>query len=210
MTVIVNHELFVPENISDEELKTLYVSIGGWYAFLFFDKIAANKYMIDSILDVIGKTVDVVSLEKERLFSKLKKIIRMNKYNIPYKEKNGLTVEDRIYYTNFDFDFNYKFDKFDKFYNINFKEFEHKYKFEDFENLDLPESTTEISIKQNDLKLFDIDYDSNNLNDKYMMLLNNLKKFYYERAKILHPDKGGDTFKFTELSNRYEELLASR
>ena len=45
----------------------------GWYAFFFKDKNAAKKYKIDSILDVIGEGIDIVTLEKRNfIFLNLK------------------------------------------------------------------------------------------------------------------------------------------
>ena len=211
MTLIINHELFTLQNISNEEFVKLYIMIDGWYAFLFFDKKAAYNYIIDAILDVIGRNVDIVTLEKESLFTKLKKIIEFKKFNIPYKEVNGITTDDYKYNFNFkikyDFDIKYKI-KYD--FDINFKDFENKYKYEDFEDLNLPELSIEDKEKENDLNVFGIEYNRSNISEKHMFLVNNLKTLYYKKAKICHPDKGGNVEEFKNLSNAYERLIKLR
>ena len=41
---------------------------------------------------------------------------------------------------------------------------------------------------------------------KHRFLVNNLKTYYYKRAKVLHPDRGGNENDFKNLSNTYEKI----
>lgn len=205
MTLIANAELFT-NNITNEEFLELYKMVDGWYALFFWDRKAGFEYIVKAILDVIGYNVDVVTLEKESLFRKVKKIIQMTKKGIPYKEEDGITKHNFIYLPN-----SFYYIKYDINYNyIKYEDFEFKYKYEEYENLNLPEIPSHTQEKIDDLTNFGIEYDSNNITEKHMFLVNNLKTFYYKRAKILHPDKGGNVNEFQKLSNTYEKLLKLR
>jgi hypothetical protein len=206
MALIINSELF-SKNITNEEFIELYRMVDGWYAFFFRDKKKEGfEYIVKAILDVIGYNVDIVTLEKESLFKKVKKIIEMTKKKIPYKEENGITKHNFIYIDDslykIKIDFNYiKYD---------FKDFESKYKYEEYENLDLPEVNSDEQEKIDDLNIFGMEWSQNNVTKDHMFLVNNLKTHYYKRAKVLHPDKGGNEDEFKKLSNTYEKLLKLR
>ena len=49
--------------------------IDGWYAFFFRNKNEGFEYIVKSILDVIGYNINVITLEKESLFKKVKKLL---------------------------------------------------------------------------------------------------------------------------------------
>uniref|UniRef100_A0A6C0AF48 J domain-containing protein n=1 Tax=viral metagenome TaxID=1070528 RepID=A0A6C0AF48_9ZZZZ len=209
MILIIKHEIFISPNISHNELSYLYSIIGGWYALFFFDYNESRYYMIETILNFIGKNVNIVTLEKENLFTKLKKIIKFKRFNVPYKEENGITKED-YFHVDFKFDkkytyhFNYDLKNFEKdFKNSKKKDFKNS-KENDFKNSKENESFIQ---KKNDLNIFEVEYNENNISERHMFLINNLKKIYYKQAKKTHPDKGGDVEKFKELFNVYEKLI---
>ena len=79
----------------------------------------------------------------------------MTKGNILYEEKYGITK------TNFINEF---LDKIKSKYD--FEDFENKYKYDKYENLDLPELNLDNQEKINDLNIFGIEYDQHNLNEK--------------------------------------------
>ena len=74
----------------------------------------------------------------------------------------------------------------------------------------MPEIPSGSEEKINDLIIFGIEYNSNNVNERHMFLVNNLKTHYYKRARVLHPDKGGNENDFKKLSSVYEKLLSLR
>ena len=198
---LITHELFTYENIRDDELFFLYKMIGTSWLFIFWSQQEIRDYEINSILDYIKPRISqnyIVSLSKESLFDKISKIIGYSKLKIPFKEKDGITVDNII-----------KFNKFE-YKKINFDDFEHKFKYDYFENLDLPEVSLNDEEKISDLKIFDISFNVDNIIEKHKFLVNNLKTMYYKRAKILHPDKGGNVNDFQMLSNTYEKLLKLR
>lgn len=204
MALIINKELFTLKNITNEEFNELYKMVDGWYAFFFRDKKEAFEYMVKAILDVIGYNVDIVTLEKESLFKKVKKIIEMTKKNIPYKEEKGITKHNFIYIDESFYKIKYDLDNI----KYTFKDFESKFKYEEYENLDLPEVNLNEQEKIDDLNIFGIKW--NNVQKDHMFLVNNLKTHYYKRAKVLHPDKGGNTEEFKKLSNTYDKLMKLR
>lgn len=205
MALIINSELFAT-NITNEEFIELYRMVDGWYAFFFRDKKEGFEYIVKAILDVIGYNVNIVTLEKESLFKKVKKIIEMTKNKIPYKEENGITKNDFIYFDNSLFKIKYDLN----YIKYDFKDFESKYKYEEYENLDLPEVNSDEQEKIDDLNIFGMEWSEDNVSKNHMFLVNNLKTHYYKRAKVLHPDKGGNEEEFKKLSNTYEKLLKLR
>lgn len=95
MVLIVDAEL-ISRSVTNDEFIALYQMVGGWYAFFFRDRKDGFEYAVKAILDVIGYNVDVVTLEKESLFNKIKKIIEMTRMGIPHKEENGITKDNFI------------------------------------------------------------------------------------------------------------------
>lgn len=211
MALIITSELFVLKNITNDEFLELYRMVNGWYASWFINKTQAYEYMIKAILDVIGYNIDIVTLDKECLFEKIKKIIKMTQTKIPYKEENGITKHNFIYINEsfYKIKMDYNYNKLDNFY-IKFIEFENKFKYEEYENLNLPEIDLKEQEKIDDLDIFGIEWSMNNVIKDHMFLVNNLKTHYYKRAKILHPDKGGNAEDFKKLSNTYNKLLELR
>lgn len=207
MSCIIKPSLFTLANISNEEFIELYKMIGGWYVFWFRNKDEAFQYMINAILDVIGHNVDVVTLEKESLFKKIKTMIRLKKTNTPFKEVNVITKSDYIYLSPEMFHINYNFDIK---YNFKYEDFESKYKFEEFENLNIPEVSLDSNEKIDDLNIFGIEFNSDTITEKHKFLVNNLRTLYYQRAKVVHPDKGGNVEDFKKLSNAYQKLMKLR
>lgn len=200
MALVFNSELFF-KNITEEELIELYIMGGGRQAFFIRDRTEAFEYMIKSILDAIGYEVDTVTLKKESLFQKAKKTTNTTKKKIPYKAAKGISKHDFIFS-------DYLFKKIGIEYN--FEDFESKYKHEEYENLNLPEVNSDEHEKISDLNIFGMEWSPNNVSRDHMFLVNNLKTFYYKRARVLHPDRGGDANEFTKLSNAYEKLLKLR
>lgn len=210
MSCIIRNSLFCSENITDIEFNELYKMIGGWYAYCITDNKKAKNYMMNAILDVIGYNVDVVTLKKQTLFQKIKKMIKLKRNGYRFMEHNGITIADvsNFRIRGFTSDLAKEVSDYKSLYI--YSEFEKKHKCDEFENLDLPEMKIDINQKIEDLCVFGIGLSINNITEKHKFLVNNLKKLFYQCAKEAHPDNGGDFDDLGRLFITYQKLLKMR